>query len=105
MIEEMSLIRACAGGRLRTAANLVAALFIFATAALPLTHHSFDCHRKSVAHCTACTVGSGAKAPHSQPVAVDVGLTDAGGVVSSTFAAPDFLSLCRSADRAPPALG
>jgi hypothetical protein len=101
----MSLFRAFAGGRLRSATNLVAALFIFTTAVLPLTHHGFDCHRKSLAHCTACTVGSGAKAPHTQPMAADFGLNDAGAVVSTTFAAPGFLSLCQSADRAPPALG
>jgi hypothetical protein len=101
----MSLLGRFTGRRLQMAANVIAVLFVVATAVLPLTHHSLECHRRSLAHCTACTVGSNAKAPHVHVAPADVQLIDAGAVVDPSSHTPDVPSLCQTSDRAPPAIG
>jgi hypothetical protein len=101
----MKLFERFTGARIRSAANLVAAIFILASAVMPLTHHSIECHRKSLAHCTACTVGSSTKAPHVSIAPAEVRFVDAGAVVASTSATPDIPTLCGNSDRAPPPRG
>ncbi|HEY7496861.1 MAG TPA: hypothetical protein VH740_00025 [Vicinamibacterales bacterium] len=101
----MRLFARFTGGRLRSAANLVVAIFLLASAVMPFTHHSVECHGKSLAHCTACTVGSSANAPHVPAAPLEVGLVDAGEVDAPACRAPEFPSLGQSSGRAPPVLG
>jgi hypothetical protein len=105
MIGRMRLSWEFSGKRMGFAANLVVSVFLFVSAVMPYLHHSFDCHVKSLTHCRACTVASGAKAPHAQILPAAVSLNDAGAVVASSSVPPEFLSLCQSSDRAPPAIG
>ena len=104
-MEEMRLFGGFTGGRLGFAATFVVSVFIFVSALMPSTHHSLDCHLRSFAHCTACNVTSGAKAPHAQAVPADVRLSDAGAVIPSSFRTPEFPGFCQSSDRAPPVIG
>jgi hypothetical protein len=101
----MRLFSRCETGRLGFAAKLVVSVFILVSAVMPFTHHSIDCHLKSLTHCRACTVAAGAKAPHAQSAPAPVSLTDAGAVIVPLSNPPELLSLCQSSDRAPPAIG
>jgi hypothetical protein len=101
----MRLFWRSAAGRLGVAANLVVAVFILVSAALPFTHHNLDCHLKSLTHCRACTVAAGAKAPHAHDAPVQIRLNDAGAVVVRPSTASESLSIADSSGRAPPAIG
>src|SRR5262245_11330295 len=100
----MRLLRGASGRRASFAATFLVSVFVFVSAAMPATHHGIECHLKSFSHCTACIATFGAKAPHAHPAPAEVRLNDAGAVVAPPAAAADYVSLCQSSDRAPPAI-
>ena len=84
--------------------KLVLALYMIASALLPLAHHDVVCHLKSATHCTTCVVGSSAES-NAQPAAFgSFTLKDAGD--ASTLGTENVESapcIARSG-RAPPAV-
>lgn len=86
----------------RSAASLIVALFILASATMPFGHHSVECHLKSRTHCAACTVATGTRAAQDPMALVAMPLRDAGPVLPGAAVAPPSPSLGHASDRAPP---
>jgi hypothetical protein len=86
----------------RSAASLIVALFILASATMPFGHHSIECHLKSRTHCASCTVATGTRSAQDPMALAVMPLRDEGPVLSGTAVTPRSPSLGHASDRAPP---
>src|SRR6478672_10856172 len=84
--------------------NSIVAVYVLATALLPLTHHDIACHLKSSTHCTTCLIGSAADLASGETALGSSILDDAGQAGIEASAQPGSLSLPTRSGRAPPAL-
>lgn len=83
--------------------KLVLAVYVVASALLPLAHHDIVCHLKSSTHCTTCVVGSSAESGTDPAAFAPFALLDAGAAASGAQQDADTAPPGIASGRAPPA--
>ena len=89
--------------RLNSRLKAVLAIYLFAAALLPLSHHDIVCHAKSTTHCSTCTIGSSGEAAPDPAHLARLELISVGEAVSRHQTAPVSAALSLCVGRAPPA--
>jgi hypothetical protein len=81
------------------------AVYVFAAALLPLSHHDILCHLKSSTHCTSCVTGTSGETAARPTGLGGATLFDAGRAIFASAPPVCFVSVSASSGRSPPPLG
>jgi hypothetical protein len=86
-------------------ARVLLAVYVLASALLPLAHHDVLCHLKSSTHCTTCVVASTGETAGWAAGLDGVGMRDAGRAFLLSADRRPSAPLRASSGRSPPVFG